>query len=242
MRAQTLAQSPPQPLVHVSDRDLEGLYGFLKSDRSPSSGMMLSELDGFLTGISVGPEFVRTSDWLSLISGGDAPAFASADHATTIVAALMRHRDETLRKIADGAFAPVFWTDRGGKIVTADWAGGFVQAMKLRMDAWRSIFASRHSAKYLVPILWHCPDEEGRALLGFGPAADDELVEAVTELIPDSVAAIAGYWRGRPNRSSMTLVPATHGEPHRAGHKIGRNEPCPCGSGQKFKRCCGRAV
>lgn len=22
--------------------------------------------------------------------------------------------------------------------------------------------------------------------------------------------------------------------------KVGRNEPCPCGSGKKFKKCCGR--
>jgi hypothetical protein len=22
------------------------------------------------------------------------------------------------------------------------------------------------------------------------------------------------------------------------GHKIGRNDPCPCGSGKKYKRCC----
>ena len=22
--------------------------------------------------------------------------------------------------------------------------------------------------------------------------------------------------------------------------KIGRNDPCPCGSGRKFKKCCGR--
>jgi len=24
------------------------------------------------------------------------------------------------------------------------------------------------------------------------------------------------------------------------GRKIGRNEPCPCGSGKKYKHCCGR--
>ena len=24
------------------------------------------------------------------------------------------------------------------------------------------------------------------------------------------------------------------------GEKVGRNDPCPCGSGQKFKKCCGR--
>jgi len=26
----------------------------------------------------------------------------------------------------------------------------------------------------------------------------------------------------------------------REGRKIGRNEPCPCGSGKKYKQCCGR--
>ena len=25
-----------------------------------------------------------------------------------------------------------------------------------------------------------------------------------------------------------------------SGTKIGRNDPCPCGSGKKYKKCCGR--
>jgi len=25
----------------------------------------------------------------------------------------------------------------------------------------------------------------------------------------------------------------------REGPKVGRNDPCPCGSGKKFKKCCG---
>ncbi|HXU74070.1 MAG TPA: YchJ family protein [Polyangia bacterium] len=29
--------------------------------------------------------------------------------------------------------------------------------------------------------------------------------------------------------------------PARAGATVGRNDPCPCGSGQKYKRCCGRS-
>lgn len=28
--------------------------------------------------------------------------------------------------------------------------------------------------------------------------------------------------------------------PVKAGPKIGRNDPCPCGSGKKYKQCCGR--
>jgi uncharacterized protein YecA (UPF0149 family) len=29
--------------------------------------------------------------------------------------------------------------------------------------------------------------------------------------------------------------------PQNASRKIGRNDPCPCGSSLKFKRCCGRS-
>jgi len=32
----------------------------------------------------------------------------------------------------------------------------------------------------------------------------------------------------------------TKAEPVRKGHKVGRNAPCPCGSGKKYKKCCGR--
>lgn len=29
-------------------------------------------------------------------------------------------------------------------------------------------------------------------------------------------------------------------EPKIAEKKVGRNEPCPCGSGKKYKKCCGK--
>ena len=38
---------------------------------------------------------------------------------------------------------------------------------------------------------------------------------------------------------SPAQAPATPGMPVRKGRKIGRNEPCPCGSSKKYKRCCG---
>jgi len=27
-------------------------------------------------------------------------------------------------------------------------------------------------------------------------------------------------------------------KPYKAPKKIGRNDPCPCGSGKKYKKCC----
>ena len=35
----------------------------------------------------------------------------------------------------------------------------------------------------------------------------------------------------KEQRSSTTIV---------KGEKIGRNDPCPCGSGKKYKKCCGK--
>ncbi|ACB86123.1 SEC-C metal-binding domain-containing protein [Natranaerobius thermophilus] len=33
-------------------------------------------------------------------------------------------------------------------------------------------------------------------------------------------------------------IPNQKNKPRRVGKKIGRNEPCPCGSGKKYKKCC----
>ena len=35
----------------------------------------------------------------------------------------------------------------------------------------------------------------------------------------------------KEQKSSTTIV---------KGKKIGRNDPCPCGSGKKYKHCCGK--
>ncbi|HHX20350.1 MAG TPA: hypothetical protein GX722_01040 [Clostridiales bacterium] len=35
-------------------------------------------------------------------------------------------------------------------------------------------------------------------------------------------------------------VPMQARQPVKAGEKVGRNSPCPCGSGKKYKHCCGR--
>jgi preprotein translocase SecA subunit len=65
-------------------------------------------------------------------------------------------------------------------------------------------------------------------------------VEIARESVMEEMAA-----RERPQR--MVLSRGGDGEEperpvsvRRQGEKIGRNDPCPCGSGKKFKRCCGK--
>jgi preprotein translocase subunit SecA len=38
--------------------------------------------------------------------------------------------------------------------------------------------------------------------------------------------------------SKQPRLPAQHQRPVQRGAKIGRNDPCPCGSGKKYKKCC----
>ena len=52
----------------------------------------------------------------------------------------------------------------------------------------------------------------------------------------------------RENQQRMAAAQANHGDdfqenvkqPVKNGEKIGRNDPCPCGSGKKYKNCCGK--
>jgi preprotein translocase subunit SecA len=73
-----------------------------------------------------------------------------------------------------------------------------------------------------------------------------------------SIVTEEGTQRRRPLRESREalLLPAGDGEPGqeilqnrespaepvRRGPKVGRNDPCPCGSGKKYKHCCGRGA
>ena len=46
-----------------------------------------------------------------------------------------------------------------------------------------------------------------------------------------SVAKVTGTNKDDVESKQQTVV---------KGEKVGRNDPCPCGSGKKYKKCCGR--
>ena len=57
------------------------------------------------------------------------------------------------------------------------------------------------------------------------------------------MAAGAGraYHRFREERRAAERASREAATMRRTVPKVGRNEPCPCGSGRKFKQCCGAA-
>ena len=65
------------------------------------------------------------------------------------------------------------------------------------------------------------------------------------EIARESVAQEMKMQQSPPQRmvlsrgnGSNQSAPAS--QARRQGEKVGRNDPCPCGSGKKYKRCCGK--
>jgi uncharacterized protein len=55
------------------------------------------------------------------------------------------------------------------------------------------------------------------------------------EALGPSVEAIAAYWR---LRWRTKVVASKEANLRARALRLGRNDPCPCGSGRKFKKCC----
>lgn len=47
-----------------------------------------------------------------------------------------------------------------------------------------------------------------------------------------------GEWETHRRHLVEMAAPPTDRQMARRPPKVGRNEPCPCGSGKKFKKCC----
>ena len=74
--------------------DLDALNDYLMSDLAPNECMGLSDLDGFLTGIVVGPELILASEWLPVIWGGEEPEFKTEAEMRTVVGTIMGRYNE----------------------------------------------------------------------------------------------------------------------------------------------------
>jgi len=69
------------------------------------------------------------------------------------------------------------------------------------------------------------------------PAGAQEAPRATPRLRPEH-QALGMLGRPAATRTVTSATPEAR-EPMKAGKKVGRNDPCPCGSGQKYKKCHG---
>ena len=72
----------------------------------------------------------------------------------------------------------------------------------------------------------------------------DAMIESIREETIRLLFTIQVNSNSEAPKREQVMKPAEAGsdapvEPRKVKDKVGRNDPCPCGSGKKYKKCCG---
>jgi uncharacterized protein len=230
------------PFTPLSEDEFNELEQFLLYDVDTDEGMTLDMADGFLHAIAVGPTTTHPKQWLPKIWGTSEmmPPMDSIEQLNHILGLVMRHFNSIIAGLEDDPreISP-FWStmtydsDEQEYDDAEAWSYGFVEGMRLSWDDWQPLLSTPQGQAWFRPI----------ALLGEDDvsAEQNELTKtpamraALAHQIPEAVLDMHAHWL--PLRLAVyQREVAKSMQP-----KVGRNEPCPCGSGKKFKRCCGPA-
>ena len=234
--------SPNTPLT---DDELTQLDQFLQSDRAPEGTLWIDELDGLFAALICGPHSVDPSEWLPAVWNGKAPLWASAEEEKGITALMIRHWNAVSQAIIEEHFEPVFRygiDDAGNEADDpAGWCYGFIEGVAMwGVEDWDS-----EELRTLITPMVALRDEQ------LEEQPDDEVTEKLKEpgvrdrlidMLPDVVAQLREYWIDNPapifqGFEGDDLDDDEDARPTAKAPR--RDDPCPCGSGKKYKNCCG---
>lgn len=200
--------------------------------------LLLSELDGLLAGVIISPDFIPPSEWLPCIWDGghhtSGPVFKNDADIQETINLVMYHYNQIIADLENGRYVPIFdgIEDDDDFIMWETWACGFMTAIRLRPESWQTYVHSRDegisTAAAILMTLGDIADEGDNIENPALAYLDDE----APDLIPTAVLALHGA-RIKSQENPFSKPQQAHAS------KVGRNEPCPCGSGKKYKKCCG---
>ena len=227
------------PIVPPTSDDLDYLDSVLLNrvdeervtEKSDEGILCVSELDGFLTAIVSGPETVVPSRWLSAVWGDFEPTWDSIDEFQKIMGLTMQLMNFNAIVLMEQPehFEPLFLErERKGKtvLVVDEWCEGYLRGVGVSSELWAT--GGREIDELMLPILGFCQASDWAA----HDLPEPGETERTQQAIAPSVRAIHRYWLER-REPQLQRVPLRRTEP-----RTGRNNPCPCGSGKKFKHCC----
>lgn len=224
----------------LNDEELDWLDQFLLDridDDTETEGrnegiLNVSVLDGLLTALVSGAVVVPPSRWLPVVWGDFEPEWKNAQEFEAVFALLIRHMNGIAIMLMEQpeAFEPLF-LERvvEGKTYTIvdEWCEGYMLGVKLTADLWDAEALAMRLM--LMPIRAFTSETDWR---GHELSSDVE-IENLHNAITRNVREIHAYWLARREAYAPSSAPVCRTEP-----SVGRNDPCPCGSGKKFKKCC----
>jgi uncharacterized protein len=233
----------PESLDRYWDPELETL-GELLDQLEVDGAMDLEELDGFFTALHCSPAAVPPSEYLLEIFGsGDSleneEIFPGPESARLVWALIQNHWSAVGDAFGTGdCFIPLLLEDDDGKAHGNSWANGFMRGLEMREDAWADILDDESKFVWLAPIIAlayeHHPNPEMRP---YKTPMSEEQREILLKNVSQGVTEIYRFFAAQRQLNPAILQPQ---ESHQGPpQKIGRNDPCYCGSGLKYKKCCG---
>jgi uncharacterized protein len=205
--------------------------------------MLIEELDGYLTGILVCPEMIPPSAWLPLVwsrEGADEPVFEDLNQVNRVMGLVMEQYNAIAKTLFDApeSYGPLFATDkRHGEVLWEMWIEGFEKAVKLRPKAWQPLLSADLDTVRAWSSLMRLADVA---------RADPRLSrDEIDKITADAHTKIGGWvldlndWRLANFARSGTGTSRANPFAATPTAKVGRNDPCPCGSGKKYKKCHG---
>ncbi|WP_353846403.1 UPF0149 family protein [Pseudomonas sp.] len=209
----------------LTDAQWDFLESKLEQYKSETSVWNTSELDGYLTALVSGPKVIAFEEWFEALWGGSEfmPVWENAQEAKRFIGLVIQHMNEIAGKLMENAeeFSPIFMEDEHEDghftLSVEDWCFGYERGVVMG-DGWEGL--PEEEQELLACILVHTYDDE----------SDEEEIdpEEAADMVCIGALTLHAYW----------LAQRTPSEPVRTSDKVGRNDPCPCGSGKKFKQCC----
>jgi uncharacterized protein len=221
----------------LSAEELDELENLLNRAH-PEDSMLVDELDGFCVAVATSPEPVDEGPFFHAVLGDAVDAVASRlgePDCALLIELIGRHRRSVLARLGgDRAFEAVLGVDEDGQALADAWAVGYLRGFNVHPDGWEPLEDDEVCVEAFELILRFADEADAEAgETESEPIADDERDELVDLMIEGAQEL---FVRLAPARE-RALRPATF---RHSGPQPGRNDPCPCGSGRKFKLCHGR--
>ena len=230
----------PQPdPAALTDDDYDNLDSFL-SGLKCEKAMNLEMVDGFFAALLCSPQLVTPSQYLPEILGSEDEPYESQEQAERFITILMAHWNHIAHTLLnDDVYLPILLEDSNGVALGNDWANGFVRGMDFHPADWMELLDDEEHGGAMVAILAlaheNDPDPEMRP---YKEPIDGERREDLLLGLAAGTQMVYDYFE--PHRRMETRAKAAIKTFRRESPKVGRNSPCPCGSGKKYKHCCGK--